>query len=144
MPEVVIVDATENVMVVDSSEIIVVYTGMENATLTGGGSGMTWNDAPVDVTMSPSNGYRPSNASSRVLLALPANPAFGTVVEVRGYGLGGWRVTQRIGEQISIEGSQNQTTAGISGYIQSDNTDDRVELIFFSSWQATTYGCSAN
>ncbi len=110
----------------------------------GDNSGLTWNDTTVSVTMVADNAYKP-DSSSLILFALPASSSLGDPISIRGYGIGGWTITQRSNEQIVIAGSISgqATTFGITGHLFSTNPNDGCDLISLGGglWQAVTYGC---
>lgn len=105
--------------------------------------GLSLIDAPDDVTMEANKAYRPSKVT-QCLLALPDNASLGTRIAIYGYGLGGWKVTQRDGEQIQLAGSQNETTAGAGGFLESAQSNDVAEFINIAdkTWLVKTFGCS--
>ncbi len=62
----------------------------------------------VDVTgaavqAQPNTCYIARNATAQVVVTLPANPAIGDVVRVRGAGLGGWKVAQNSGQAVDTK-----------------------------------------
>lgn len=69
----------------------------------------------VDVTgtavqAQPNTGYIARNDAAQVVVSLPANPAIGDVVRIRGDGLGGWKIAQNPGQAV-----QTQTLGGMAG-----------------------------
>jgi hypothetical protein len=87
-------------------------------------------------TMAASNGYMANNAGL-VTLTLPTTAAFGTIIEVTGFGAGGWLIAQNSG-QIIHYGNQN-TTSGATGSLSSQNQYDVVRLLCVvanTSWSA--------
>lgn len=100
---------------------------------TGGGGGMTWTEVTgTSQAISVNSGYIANNAS-QVAFPLPTSCAVGDRFIVKGKGAGGWRITQAAGQQIiweegGVAGLDN-TTAGTSGYIESTDDHDAVELI---------------
>ena len=76
--------------------------------------------------MTVDNGYIANNAGL-VTLTLPATFAIGKVFRVAGAGAGGWKVAQVAGQQIKF--GIVTTTNGASGYLQSVNQYDAVELV---------------
>ena len=94
---------------------------------TGTGAGITWNNVTATATtMTVDNGYIANNAGL-VTLTLPATFAIGKVFRIAGAGAGGWKVAQVAGQQIKF--GIVTTTNGASGYLQSVNQYDAVELV---------------
>jgi hypothetical protein len=87
---------------------------------------ITWNEVTASQTMFVNNGYVANN-SSQVVLALPPFSNFGEKIRVVGKGAGGWKITQNAGQTIHF-GSQN-TTTGVTGYLESQSTFDAIELL---------------
>lgn len=77
-------------------------------------------------SMAVNNGYISSNAS-QVVLTLPATAVIGDTVKVQGKGTGGWRVAQNSGQLIHFDSSTS--TLGITGYIESTQRYNSVELV---------------
>lgn len=75
--------------------------------------------------MSVNTKYIANRAASRAVLKLPTLAAVGDQIFVRGLGSGGWKIEQNAGQQIT--GASN-STAGTSGYIQSQTASDTVAL----------------
>lgn len=93
---------------------------------TGAGS-FVWNvQATGTVTMVANNGYYVTDASA-VVLTLPTTAAAGTVIEVAGYGAGGWTIAQNASQEIFF-GNQH-TTAGVSGSLASTNQYDAIRIL---------------
>jgi len=88
--------------------------------------GFTWSEVTGPTAMVVENGYVANN-SSQVVFTLPATAAFGERVRVVGKGAGGWKIEQNVGQVIHF-GDKN-TTSGITGYLESQNTFDVVELL---------------
>ena len=97
------------------------------------GGGMTWNEvATTSDTIVVNNGYITNNAGE-VTLTLPAAAAVGDVAHIVGSGAGGWKVAQNASQVIIWDSGAvvgvNQTTTGVTGYINSSDRYDSVELI---------------
>lgn len=93
----------------------------------GGGGGITWNDqTTTPVSMAINNAYSVNNAGL-VTLTLPSTAAFGSIIQVSGYGAGGWLIAQNSGQTIHF-GAVN-TTTGAAGSLASTNRYDQVTLV---------------
>lgn len=68
-----------------------------------------------------------TDSTSRVDLALPATIPIDTLIEVCGYGTGGWKITQRAGQKIIF--GDKVTTTGSGGYLQSADYRDSLKLL---------------
>lgn len=71
----------------------------------GGGTGIVYNGITVNTTAASNNGYI-CNASSRIIVTLPASPSIGDRVEVIGNGTGGFAVTPNTNQTINDVSSQ--------------------------------------
>ena len=93
----------------------------------GGGGVSSWAEVTgTTVSLGNSKGYIINNAA-RVTATLPTNSSFGDVIIVAGKGAGGWKIAQNAGQTIHFLGLD--TTAGATGYLESTNRYDCVELI---------------
>ena len=93
---------------------------------TGSGS-FAWNaQSTGTVMMAANNGYYITDASA-VTLTLPTSAAAGTIIEVAGYGAGGWTIAQNASQEIFF-GNQH-TTSGTGGSLASSNQYDCVRLL---------------
>jgi hypothetical protein len=104
-------------------------------------------DATDDVTMAKNTVYRANDPDDRVLFSLPVTANFGDApITILGYNLGGWKIIQRDGEQITISGDVNATTTGTAGYIQSVNVNDSITLYPMGAgiYDAMLNGCTFN
>ncbi len=77
-------------------------------------------------TMANNNGYILNNAAL-VTATLPSSSAVGDLVWVIGKGLGGWRIAQNAGQMIHY--GNRDTTVGVSGYLDSTNQYDAIQLM---------------
>lgn len=68
-----------------------------------------------------------ANNAVMVSLALPTVAAFGTELEVKGMGDGGWIVTQAAGQRINF--GVESSTVGITGSLASGQIRDAVRLV---------------
>ena len=88
---------------------------------------ITWNDiTATSATMLENNGYLADNAAL-VTLTLPSAANQFAIIEIKGYGAGGWTIAQPAGQQI-IFGSLS-TTVGVTGSLSSTNANDGVKLL---------------
>lgn len=96
-------------------------------TITGAASGVSWVDqTTTPVAMAVNNAYSVNNAGL-VTLTLPSTAAFGSIIQVSGYGAGGWLIAQNSGQTIHF-GAVN-TTTGAGGSLASTNRYDQVTLV---------------
>jgi len=68
-----------------------------------------------------------ANNASPVTITLPASASVGDVVEVVGYGAGGWSVAQNPGQTIHT--TNGDTTTGARGHLDSGNRYNVVKLV---------------
>lgn len=95
-------------------------------TFIGSTSDFTWNDVTgTTQAMAVANGYSANNAGL-VTFTLPATAAFGDIIEVSGFGAGGWKIEQRASQTIHFGNSD--TTTGTGGSLASTNRYDTVKL----------------
>lgn len=107
---------------------VTITNGAGAITIEASGGGLSW----VDVTgtsdsMAVNTGYLANNAGL-VTLTLPATAAQFSVLEVKGYGAGGWMISQNANQQIRF-GSATATTVGVGGSLASTNLNDGVRLL---------------
>lgn len=87
---------------------------------------MTWNTvSTTSVSMAPNNGYVLNNAAL-ISATLPVTCNFGSLVQVNGYGAGGFSILQNSGQSIIYEGAS--TTTGVGGHLDSTNAQACVSL----------------
>jgi len=97
-----------------------------NASASGGG--ISWNEVTgTSQSMSVDNGYITNNAGL-VTATLPSTASVGEIVRVIGLGAGGWKIAQNASQYIRWDES-SVTTTGTSGYLESTDDHDAVELI---------------
>ena len=90
-------------------------------------SGYIWNEITgTTQTMAVESGYIANNAAL-VTLTLPSTASIGDSVAVAGKGAGGWKIAQNAGQVIRAGSSS--TTVGVTGYLQSTNQYDSIELL---------------
>lgn len=100
---------------------------------TGGGSSFTWtNVTGTTQSAAVNSGYIPNNAGL-VTVTLPTTAAIGDIVRISGQGAGGWRVAQNasqviVWDTIAANVGVNLTTSGVTGHIDSTDSQDSVEL----------------
>lgn len=85
-----------------------------------------WVTITGNMTLVANAGYVCDN-SSLITLSLPASASFGDTINVVGKGYGGWKISQGAGQIIHF--GQQSTTQGVGGYLSSQNTFDRIELL---------------
>jgi hypothetical protein len=105
-----------------------ITNGAGSITIAATSGGLTWNDVTgTSASMAINNGYLADNAGL-VTLTLPATATQFSILEVKGYGAGGWVIAQNANQQIRF-GSATATTSGIGGSLASTNFNDGVRLI---------------
>lgn len=98
-----------------------------NITLSVSGSGTSWvNVTGTSQAMISNTSYVPNNAGL-VTLSLPTTSSFGDVIDVVGYGAGGWTISQATGQQIIL--GVSSTTSGSGGSVSSTNKNDSLSLV---------------
>ncbi len=86
-----------------------------------------WNMVTAaSANMITDNGYVANN-SAQVNLTLPLVADFGQEIKVMGFGTGGWRISQRAGQNIIF--GNVQTTVGAGGSLESTLPSDLVQLL---------------
>jgi len=106
---------------------ITVTNAAGSITISGGGGGYTWTEVTgVSQAMATNNGYITNNPAL-VTLTLPATAALGTTISIAGKGAGGWKIAQNAGQEIFFGSSA--TTIGATGYLQSTQQFDSIELL---------------
>lgn len=106
---------------------ITVTNGAGTITISGGGGGYTWTEVTgTSQAMAANSGYI-SNNPALVTLTLPTTAALGTTLSIAGKGAGGWKVAQNAGQEIFFGSSA--TTIGATGYLQSTQQFDSIELL---------------
>jgi len=95
--------------------------------ISGTGSGIGWTEVTgTTQAMAADNGYVSNNAV-QVVFTAPVTAAFGTVINLVGKGAGGWKIAQNAGQNIQI--GSTSSTVGATGYIESTNRYDSIELL---------------
>lgn len=91
------------------------------------GASLPWIEVTsTSQTMSAWGKYVANNAVM-VSLALPTSADFGTELEIKGMGDGGWIVTQAAGQQINF--GVASSTVGVTGSLSSGQIRDAVRLV---------------
>lgn len=67
-----------------------------------------------------------TNNAGLITLTLPQVFNFGDIIEIIGFGAGGWQIAQNIGQQIFVGGIG--TTSGVDGFIASSQAMDSIIL----------------
>jgi len=114
---------------------VITLTGGSGITITQNGniiqisssaSGTTWNNITgTSAAMMTNNGYQTNNAGL-VTLTLPISSSFGDLLEVSGFGAGGWTIVQLAGQQIIVGSAL--TTLGVGGSLSSTNRYDSIQF----------------
>jgi hypothetical protein len=84
--------------------------------------------------ISPNTAYLANNAAL-VTLTLPATASIGSVIEIAGMGVGGWKIAQNAGQTIRFG---NKTSTAGTGSLNSTHQADSVRLVCSSTdtaWQ---------
>lgn len=106
---------------------VTITNGAGSITVASTGGGVTWNDVTgTSATMAVNNGYLSDNAGL-VTLTLPTTVAQFSIINVAGFGAGGWTIAQNSGQLIHIGSST--TTTGATGSLSSSNRYDAVSLL---------------
>jgi hypothetical protein len=106
---------------------ITVTNGAGTITISGGGGGYTWTEVTgTSQAMAANSGYITNNPAL-VTLTLPTTAALGTTLSIAGKGAGGWKIAQNAGQEIFFGSSA--TTIGATGYLQSTQQFDSIELL---------------
>jgi hypothetical protein len=104
--------------------------------VTSGGAGNFNTVTGTSASMLIDSTYQPNNAGL-VTLTLPVLSPSGSIINVVGYGAGGWKIAQNSGQKILIGSAAS--TAGTGGYIASTNQYDSISLkcvVANTTWQA--------
>ena len=96
----------------------------------------SWEDAPTAVAWSEvtgtsqagaiNSGYIASNAAA-CTISLPATAAIGSVIEVVGKGVGGWKLSQAASQQVHF--GNISSTSGTGGSLNSTHQRDAIRLV---------------
>lgn len=98
---------------------------------------LSWNDVTTTTqSMLAQNGYLANNAT-QVVFTLPSTAPQFSIIAIQGYGAGGWKIEQNANQQIIF--GLSQTTSGVTGYIESTNRYDCIQLIAATSGTNTIW-----
>jgi hypothetical protein len=105
-------------------------TGDVTINASGGGSGMNFTEvtgsAPHTTAMAVGAGYISSNTALETF-SLPTTAAIGTLLSIRGKGTGLFKISQAASQLIHF--GDKDTITGTTGYIQSVDPNDSIDLI---------------
>lgn len=112
--------------------------GTNTLTINTTGGGLEWEDViATPKAMLSHYGYM-ANTAGLLTFTLPAVSAFGDVIEVIGWGAGGWRINQAALQSIRY-GNQS-SVVGIGGFVASTNRYDTIQitcLVANTTWAVT-------
>lgn len=91
------------------------------------GGGLTWSVIAADPAPAVVNNGYIVNSGSLVTVTLPATAAVGSVIRITGLGAGGWKLAQPASCEIHFGSAV--TTTGATGYLQSNQDHDAVEIV---------------
>lgn len=92
-----------------------------------GGNALPWIEVNSTSQVMAVWGKYVANNAVMVSLSLPTSAAFGTELEVKGMGDGGWIITQAAGQQINY--GVESSTVGVTGSLSSGQIRDAVRLV---------------
>lgn len=105
-----------------------IVNGAGSITISSTGGGLSWTDVTgTTQAMAINSGYLADNAGL-VTLTLPATAVQFSVIQVTGFGAGGWKIAQNANQAIHL-GSAAPSTTGVTGFIASTNQYDSVTLL---------------
>jgi len=121
-------DGAGNIDVLGAGAITVSGNALTHTlTISFSGMAFVWNSvAGTTQAMAVNNGYITQNGALTTF-TLPALAAVGDIVQVVGFGAGGWQIDQNIGQVIHF--GIFDTTPGVGGSIASNVRYDGVQLI---------------
>lgn len=122
----IVVPIGGNVNFLQSGGITITGSG-NNVSFTSVGGGFKWNEVVVLSTIiAPGNGYVANNVA-QINFSLPLTANFGDYFIISGFGSGGWRLNQNVGQSIIV--GNFTTTLGLAGNIQSTKRYDSIEIL---------------
>lgn len=92
----------------------------------GGGGGITWNVTTGNTNLVADNGYI-TNGTSEIEYTLPLTAEEGDTFKIVGKSVNGWRINQNAGQTIYL--GSTTTTTGDTGYVNSTQSKDCIELV---------------
>ncbi len=106
-----------------------------------GSASFAWNDVTGStVTMAAYNGYVANDGATLVTATLPTTAAFGSTIQVQGFGTGLWTIAQNAGQSIRFNAVSS--TTGVTGTVSSTSRYDSITLLCVvadTTWIATLY-----
>jgi hypothetical protein len=123
---VIVEDEVTRVIVEDEVSVLKFTVGERGPQGLPGGR-LPWLATAEDTDLVVDKGYISTNASEPVVFTLPATAAVGATVNIVGSGAGGWKIAQGAGQSIVFGNAS--TTTGITGYLQSTDSGDCVQLV---------------
>lgn len=119
-----------------------ITNGHGSITINASSGALTWNAATTNTSMVAGNAYIAANNVSMVTLTLPATQQLGDILQVVGFGAGGWQIAQNAGQIIHLGSSA--TTTGTGGFLQFTNQYDTVTLVSVNANQWVAYASIGN
>ncbi len=133
VPKIATLTAGSNVSIVN---------GNGSITINASSGSLTWNAATTDTTMVAGNAYIVANNVSLVTLTLPDPQQLGDMLQIVGFGAGGWKIAQNAGQIIHLGSSA--TTTGVTGFLEFVDQYDCVTLVSVNSSQWVAFGAIGN
>jgi hypothetical protein len=90
------------------------------------GSISAWEVITIDTNLTVNHGYI-TDGASQITYTLPTTADEGDLFKIVGKSTSGWRIDQNVGQTIYM--GDVSTTTGTSGYINSTNGKDCIELV---------------
>jgi hypothetical protein len=91
------------------------------------GVGTAWSVISANQSVTGADAGYLTNAGSQVVVTLPLTSAVGDSVQLVAHSAAGWRLAQLMGQTVYV--GNTSTTPGSSGYIESTDVGDSVELV---------------
>jgi hypothetical protein len=88
------------------------------------------------------NAYIAANNVSLITLTLPDPQQIGDILQIVGFGAGGWKIAQNAGQIIHLGSAA--TTPGVTGFLQFVNQYDCLTLVSVNSNEWVAYGAIGN
>lgn len=122
----VAVPALNNLNIVGAGGITTSGAG-STVTISGVGTGMTWNVQSANTTLAVNNGYFAVSPGGALMFALPAASILGDMIIVTLDGATSFQITQAAGQQIRL--GNVTTTAGVGGSLTTTQQGDTLTLV---------------
>lgn len=119
-----------------------IINGHGTITINASSGALNWNAATTDTNMVAGNAYIAANNVSLVTLTLPDPQQIGDMLQIVGFGAGGWKIAQNTGQIVHLGSSA--TTPGITGFLQFVDQYDCLTLVSVNSNQWVAYGAIGN